>query len=61
VNADEHTVNGELLECYVESLREAGMYVGAPVVSVARMFFQRIGPNGWSSMSLDEQCNIESK
>lgn len=26
--ADDHTVNGELLDCYLESLREAGMYVG---------------------------------
>lgn len=60
MSADDHIVNGELLD-YFESLREAGMYVGTSVVSVARMFFQRIGLDGWSSMSLDEQCDIEPK
>ncbi len=50
-----------LLDDYVASLRDAGMYVGKPVVSVARVFFQRIGPEGWSSLSVDEQCALPDK
>ena len=54
-------VTDELLEHYVASLREAGMYVGSPVVSVARVFFQRIGADGWAGLSVDEQCDLPDK
>lgn len=51
----------ELLDAYVESLAAAGLYVGPPVVSVARTFLERTGPTGWSSMSLAEQCGLPAK
>jgi integrase len=51
----------DLLEAYVTSLCDAGMYVGKPVISVARVFFQRVGPDGWTAMSLDEQCELPGK
>jgi integrase len=63
VNADvdKRVDTGDLLDCYVSSLGDAGLYVGQPVVSVARMFFERIGPDGWSAMSLEEQCDLPGK
>lgn len=60
-NVDARTDTDDLLDCYVDSLRDAVMYVGPPVVAVARSFFQRIGPVGWSAMSLDEQCELPGK
>jgi hypothetical protein len=50
-----------LLISYLDSLTTAGLYVGPPVVSIARTFFDRIGPNGWSAMSLAEQCALPAK
>ncbi len=52
---------GDLLEDYLASLRAADMYVGHPVVSVARVFFQRIGADGWARLSIDEQCALPDK
>jgi integrase len=52
---------GDLLDDYVASLRDAGMYVGHPVVSVARVFFQRIGAARWARLSIDEQCVLPDK
>lgn len=43
-NVEERSDDGDLVDRYVDSLRDAGMYVGRPVVSVARSFFQRVGP-----------------
>ncbi len=60
-NVDDRIETSDLLDCYVRSLRDAGMYVGQPVVSVARSFFQRLGPTRWSAMSLEEQCELPSK
>ena len=51
----------DLLEEFISSLSEGGMYTGKPVVSVARMFFQRIGSQGWAALSLDEQCALPDK
>ncbi len=58
---EDRNETSDLLDCYVDSLRDAGMYVGRPVVSVARSFFQRVGPAGWSAMSPDEQCELPGK
>lgn len=58
---DELNEGDDLLEAYVASLRGAGLYVGKPVISVARVFFQRVGPDGWAAMSLDEQCALPGK
>ena len=55
------TDSEELLDAYGASLRDAGMYVGRSVMSVARAFFQRIGPDGWAAMSLEEQCQLPDK
>lgn len=61
IDAPAPAATDDLLDCYVGSLRDAGMYVGQPVVSVARSFFERIGPDGWSAMSLDDQCELPGK
>ena len=55
------TAAPDLLSAYLDSLATAGMYVGPPVVSVARTFLDRIGPAGWSAMSLAEQCALPAK
>lgn len=46
----------ELLCAYRASMERAGMFAGPPTVSVARMFFARVGPGGWDDLSLAEQC-----
>lgn len=46
----------ELLCAYRASMERAGMFAGRPTVSVARMFFARVGPGGWDGLSLAEQC-----
>ncbi len=38
----------DLADAYLEALEAAGMYVGPPVVSVTRVFFDRIGADGWA-------------
>ena len=50
-----------LLNAYLDSLATAGLYVGPPVVSIARTFLDRVGPAGWSAMSLAEQCALAVK
>ena len=60
MNADE-TSPTYLLGEYIESLTAAGLYVGPPVISIARMFFERIGPNRWPRLSLAEQCALPVK
>jgi len=61
VRASDVHENDELLEHYVASLQQAGMYVGKPVISVARVFFGRIGADGWTRLSIDEQCALPDK
>ncbi|MGH8996472.1 MAG: tyrosine-type recombinase/integrase [Acidimicrobiales bacterium] len=51
----------DLCHAYLQALGSAGMYVGPPVVSVARTFFDRIGPDGWVAMTLGEQCRLPAK
>lgn len=55
------TAGEDLAEVYLQALETAGMYVGAPVVSVSRTFFERIGADGWEAMSLEEQCQLPAK
>ena len=50
-----------LADAYLEALASAGMYVGPPVVSVTRVFFDRIGADGWAAMGVDEQCRLPAK
>ena len=51
----------DLCRAYLQALQSADMYVGPPVVSVTRTFFDRIGPDGWATMTLDEQCQLPAK
>jgi integrase len=51
----------DLAGVYLAALEAAGMYVGAPVVSVTRSFFDRIGPDAWAAMSVEEQCCLPAK
>lgn len=51
----------DLLVEFISSLNQSGKYTGKPVVSVARTFFQRIGPQGWAALSLNEQCALPDK
>lgn len=46
----------DLVGAYRASLQEAGMFAGPPTISVARMFFARVGVGGWGELSLAEQC-----
>jgi site-specific recombinase XerD len=39
----------------------AGMFADNPVTSVARMFFTRVGVDGWARLSLAEQCALPLK
>ena len=50
-----------LAESYLHALETAGMYVGPPVISVTRTFFDRIGADGWAAMPLAEQCQLPAK
>jgi integrase len=54
-------VGEDLAEAYLQALEGAGMYVGPPVVSVARTFFARIGAEGWAAMTVEEQCELPAK
>ena len=38
----------DLVDAYRHDLQAAGMFAGHPVTSVARMFFTRVGPEGWA-------------
>ena len=60
-DVDERADSGDLLDCYLGLLRNAGMDVGQPLVSVARSFVQRIGRTGWSAMQLAEQFELPGK
>ena len=46
----------DLVLAYENSMRAAGMFAGRPTISVARSFFARVGPDGWSKLSLTDQC-----
>ena len=46
----------DLLDAYRASMEKAGMFAGRPTISVARMFFTRVGVIGWDRLSLAEQC-----
>jgi len=46
----------DLLDAYRASMEKAGMFAGRPTISVARMFFARVGVIGWDRLSLAEQC-----
>ncbi|HSH61090.1 MAG TPA: hypothetical protein VK988_15915 [Acidimicrobiales bacterium] len=41
----------DLVGAYRASLQEAGMFAGPPTISVARMFFARVGVGGWGELS----------
>lgn len=48
--------SADLVTDYETSMRDAGMFAGRPTISVARSFFTRVGVDGWSKLSLGEQC-----
>jgi hypothetical protein len=45
----------------IEALVGAGMFAGHPAIFVARMFFTRVGVDGWARLPLDEQCTLPLK
>ena len=51
----------DLVDAYRNDLQAAGMFAGHPVTSVARMFFTRVGPEGWSRLPLAAQCALPLK
>jgi len=51
----------DLVAAYRADLVAAGMFAEHPVTSVARMFFTRIGVDGWTRLSLAEQCALPLK
>jgi len=51
----------DLVDAYRADLVDDGMYAGHPVTSVARMFFTRLGAEGWSDLSLADQCSLPAK
>ena len=51
----------DLVTAYRGDLIAAGMYAGHPVTSVARMFFTRVGAEGWARLSLAAQCALPLK
>jgi integrase len=51
----------ELVAAYRADLVAAGMFAGHPVTSVARMFFARVGPEGWVRLSVAAQCALPAK
>jgi integrase len=51
----------DLVSAYRNDLQAAGMFAGHPVISVARMFFTRVGPEGWASLPLAAQCALPLK
>ena len=50
-----------LVADYRADLIAAGMFAGHPVTSVARMFFTRVGVEGWARLPLGEQCTLPLK
>ena len=51
----------DLVDAYRADLLAAGMFAGHPVTSVARMFFTRVGPEGWARLPLAAQCALPLK
>ena len=51
----------DLVDAYRADLVAAGMFAGHPVTSVARMFFIRVGPEGWARLPLAAQCALPLK
>ena len=50
-----------LVADYRADLIAAGMFADNPVTSVARMFFTRVGVEGWARLSLADQCALPLK
>jgi hypothetical protein len=51
----------DLVAAYRADLVAAGMFAGHPVTSVARMFFTRVGADGWARLPLAAQCALPLK
>jgi integrase len=51
----------DLVAAYRGDLIAAGMFAGHPVTSVARMFFARVGVEGWHQLPLAAQCALPLK
>ena len=51
----------ELVAAYRTALLEAGMFAGHPVTSVARGWLSGVGVEGWTAMTLAEQCATSLK
>ena len=51
----------DLVDAYRNDLQAAGMFAGHPVTSVARVFFTRVGPEGWPRLPLAAQCALPLK
>lgn len=51
----------DLVDAYRANLVTAGMLAGHPVTSVARMFFTRVGAEGWACLPLAAQCALPLK
>jgi hypothetical protein len=51
----------ELVAAYRADLLAAGMFAEHPVTSPARSFLCRVGVDGWSALSLAEQCATRSR
>lgn len=50
-----------LVDAYRGDLNAAGMFADKPVSSTARTFFGEIGVEGWTGLSLAEQCALPAK
>ena len=50
-----------MVATYRADLVAAGMFAAHPVTSVARMFFIRIGVDGWARLPLAQQCALPLK
>ena len=51
----------DVVGAYRADLLGAGMFAGHPVISVARMFFTRVGADGWARLPLAAQCALPLK
>jgi integrase len=51
----------DLVDAYRADLMTAGMFAGHPVTSVARIFFTRVGAEGWARLPLAAQCALPLK
>jgi hypothetical protein len=47
-----------LLAAYRADLVTSGKFAGNPMISPARSFLLRVGVEGWSGLSLSEQCSL---